>query len=114
MKHHSVSCDPLVLFSCIHTQLYQCLVFVRDKLGGGVVKLLENCYFSPKDWLLTWDWSFAICDVPPVFHKGLQVCFADHMICCGLLCPEIVLDWFLCFIWDVCGGLWNALNRATC
>lgn len=39
VKDHSVSCDLLILLSCIYTHLYQCLVFVRDKLGGVIVKV---------------------------------------------------------------------------
>lgn len=39
VKHHGVSCDLLILLSCIHAQLCQCLAFVRDKLGGVFVKV---------------------------------------------------------------------------
>lgn len=39
VKHHNGSCDLVILLSCIHTQLCQCLVFVRDKLGGEAVKV---------------------------------------------------------------------------
>lgn len=82
-----------------------------------MLKLLENCNFSPKGWLLTWGWNFAICGILPVFHEGCRYVLqtigsVDKLE--RLLFPETVLNWFSCFIWDVCGGLWNALNWATC